>query len=114
MKQDDKEGESQPGTSSKRSGSPPIGGIRSQSRYGTFGGGVQESKSLDSQTPEPLNAQAFESLNAQTSEKRKRRRRTVYLELDVDQWVRERVAKSEEEMSGVVNEALRALMRNAQ
>lgn len=45
------------------------------------------------------------------AEKPERKKRTIYLEPDVDRWIRHRIADTEEEISEVVNLAVRRLMR---
>lgn len=105
---------------------PRIGGISQQrEQYGTIGGGarrppehqdIQTSERSNVQAPEPLNIEASERLSTQTSKRSnaqtpKRLRQTVYLEDEVDRWIRHRIADTREEISDVINEAVRKMMR---
>jgi len=116
----------------KKREKPPIGGI---GQYTTLGGGasrrsevlpsnppagqpansleVQEASSSSAQTSNNLSTQTFSSSSAQTSKrgKPKRNKQTVYLEDDVDRWIRHRIADTREEISDVVNAAVRRLMQ---
>jgi hypothetical protein len=91
---------------------PPIGGIGHQ--YATLGGG-RKTATPDVQTPEPLSVQDAGHSDIQTSStssvqepKHSRwKRRTIYLYPDVDRAVRHHIADTDEEISEVVNAALR-------
>jgi hypothetical protein len=48
--------------------------------------------------------------DAQKAEKPERKKRTIYLEPDVDRWIRHRIADTDEEISEVVNLAVRHFM----
>lgn len=80
--------------------------------------GVQESKRLIQISEEELKrlmVEALQSQNVKTPEpeKPKRLRQTVYLEPDLHKKVRHRIADTGEDISDVVNLALRQLLENA-
>lgn len=117
-------------------GKRQIGGLRRQ--YASIGGGrvpevqtpepsnvqpaehlaIQPSKMQDAQTLERqghLSVQTSEHLNTQASkrsgaQKVRRLKQTVYLEADVDRWIRHRIADTREEISDVINDAVRRMM----
>jgi hypothetical protein len=118
-----------------------FGGISAQrERYATLGGGarreapehrgIQESERSDVQTS-GRQVEASERQEVQTSERsdvhmvdqagdagqvegKARKRRTVYLELANDRWIRHRVADTDEEISDVVNKAIAFYRAHAQ
>lgn len=80
--------------------------------------GVQESKRLIQISEEELKrlmVEALQSQNVKTPEpeRPKRLRQTVYLEPDLHKRVRHRIADTGEDISDVVNLALRQLLENA-
>ena len=81
---------------------------------------AQESKRLIQVSEEELKrlmVEALQSQNTQTSkqqEKPKRLRQTVYLEPDLHKQVRHRIADTGEDISDVVNLALRQLLQQAE
>lgn len=89
----------------------PIGGIR---QYSSLGGGknVQRAEHSDAQPSDHSNVQEFERQNAQPSKRQKRERDklTVYLDPEVNTWIRHRIADTREEISDVINLAVRQLM----
>ncbi len=70
----------------------------------------QEARVQEVQTSENVAAQAVSGSDAKKAEKPDRKKRTIYLEPDVDRWIRHRIADTEEEISEVVNLAVRYLM----
>jgi|SRR5271157_5390093 len=78
--------------------------------------GVQESKRLIQMSEEELKRLMVEALQSQSTkapepEKPKRLRQTVYLEPDLHKKVRHRIADTGEDISDVVNLALRQLLQ---
>ena len=94
---------------------PAIGGIGRQ--YAMLGGrkaatsDVQASENLSVQTTERSDAQTSNTLSAQEPKRPKWKRRTIYLYPDVDRAVRHHIADTDEEISEVVNAALRQFFR---
>lgn len=70
----------------------------------------QESKMSEVQTYKSVDAQASSSSDATKAEKLERKKRTIYLEPDLDRWIRHRIADTEEEISEVINIAIRHFM----
>jgi hypothetical protein len=56
-----------------------------------------------------LRSQGINLLNKQNN-RQGRQRQTVYLELEVNSWIRHRIADTDEEISDVINLAVRQLM----
>lgn len=71
---------------------------------------TRASKQPDAQKSKRSGAQIAERSTVQASEKEQRNKQTVYLELEVDRWIRHRVADTREEISDVINLAVRQLM----
>lgn len=124
-----------PEQESKKKKRPAIGGI---SQYATIGskrgatdehqdaqalehpdvqtserGDVQDSRSSDVLTPERQAFQMSSTLAVQKKPKPDRNRQTVYLEPDLDDWIREHIIRERKrlghrvEISDIVNEAVR-------
>lgn len=94
----------------------PIGGLGRQ--YKSVGGkSAQAFGPSEGQAPKPSDAQVSKYSNAQPSStldaqepKRKREKQTVYLDHEVSTWIRHRIADTREEISDVINKAVRSLM----
>lgn len=116
---------------SRRKKRPAIGGI---SQYATIGSkrgpgehqdaehsdvqtleraDVQDTRRSDALTTEHRDSQASSTSDAQQKSKPDRNRQTVYLEPDLDDWIRERIIRERKrlghrvEISDIVNEAVR-------
>lgn len=95
-----------------------MGGIDQQ--YATIGGNAQTSerqnvetlKQQDVSTSSTQNAKEDKRVDVETPthEKPKRSRQTVYLDSDIDRWIRHRIADTHENISEVVDTAIRLLM----
>jgi hypothetical protein len=102
----------------KPRGGKPIGGIGRP--YVSIGGrSSQVPVPPDARTSEPQSVEASERQGVETlvrqsvqtsKPKRVRNRTTVWLEPELDSWIRHRIADTREEISDVVNEAVRRLM----
>jgi hypothetical protein len=68
---------------------------------------AQELKRSGTQTTKRLVAQVTNSSSAQASDEPKWKRQTVYLYPDLYRWVRHHIADTDQDISNVVNEALR-------
>jgi len=71
---------------------------------------TQEAIMQNTQVPEHTDAQTAGFSDTKKSEKPERKKRTIYLEPDLDRWIRHRIADTDEEISEVINIAVRSLM----
>lgn len=75
-------------------------------QWGTVGGNTTR-KSLNAQHPGSSDIQVPGHLNTQNSRKPERKRQTVYLYPDLYKWIRHFATDTDQEISDVVNEALK-------
>ena len=75
-------------------------------RWGTVGGNTTR-KPLGAQHPGSSDAQGPSLLDTQVPRKPERKRQTVYLYPDLYKWIRHHATDTDQEISDVVNEALK-------
>lgn len=75
-------------------------------QWGTVGGNTTR-KPLGAQHPGGSDTQASSLLDTQTPRKPERKRQTVYLYPDLHKWIRHYATDTDQEISDVVNEALK-------
>ncbi len=79
---------------------------QAQQQWGTVGGNTTR-KSLSAQHPGGLDTQVPGLLDTQAPRKPERKRQTVYLYPDLYKWIRHYATDTDQEISDVVNEALK-------
>ena len=79
---------------------------QAQQQWGTVGGNKTR-KSLSAQHPGGLDTQVPGLLDTQAPRKPERKRQTVYLYPDLYKWIRHYATDTDQEISDVVNEALK-------